>query len=184
MLQEIKKRLDGENILYIVIDRPAAKCIQIKTQEGLVINIWTTTGNVSFQGKRNSEIEDLVLGKIKPKSKLSILDNLEVLEDLAKLTNQISEEHGFNENWNFSEQMMNIHSEISEYWESYRKDTLEEPCDKFPDCELNCEEEEWADILIRTLNLAVARNIDIKNAIKQKTLYNNTRPYKHGGKKC
>lgn len=183
ILQEIKARLNSQNVLYIEKDVPHMHGTQIKTQDGLIINIWTNA-NVTFQGKRNQELEDLVLGKSKPKSKFSSLENLDNLKGLSELFYQISEEHGFTENFNFSEQMMNLHAEISEYWEAYRNDTLEEPCDKWPDLSLSCEEEEWADIFIRTLVLAKARNINIAEAIKAKTLYNDQRPYQHGGKRC
>ena len=39
---------------------------------------------------------------------------------------------------------------------------------------------EMADVIIRTLDLCAARNIDIGRAVMDKVIYNNTRPYKHG----
>lgn len=44
-------------------------------------------------------------------------------------------------------------------------------------------EDELADSLIRILDLCASRNIDIKWHINMKMHYNNTRTYKHGGKK-
>lgn len=41
---------------------------------------------------------------------------------------------------------------------------------------------ELADILIRTLDLAAALNIDIDQAVYLKMKYNETRPHRHGGK--
>lgn len=74
----------------------------------------------------------------------------------------------------------NIHGETSELWEAARKGTLTEPCDK--DVDLTCEAEELADIIIRALDTAKARGVDIGYAVMAKHEFNSTRPYKHGGK--
>jgi NTP pyrophosphatase (non-canonical NTP hydrolase) len=42
---------------------------------------------------------------------------------------------------------------------------------------------ELADIVIRVLDIAARKGIDIEKAILEKHEYNKTRPYKHGGKK-
>jgi hypothetical protein len=76
---------------------------------------------------------------------------------------------------------MNFHAEISELWESYRKDQLDNPCDK--GIGLTCEEEELSDIIIRVLDWCAYKGIDIDKAITYKIHYNKTREYKHGGKK-
>jgi NTP pyrophosphatase (non-canonical NTP hydrolase) len=41
---------------------------------------------------------------------------------------------------------------------------------------------ELADILIRVVGFARKHNIDLADAVVRKMLYNETRPYKHGGK--
>jgi len=74
----------------------------------------------------------------------------------------------------------NLHGEISELWEAARRGELTKSCDK--DIGLTCEEEELADILIRVLDTAHARGIDIGRAVLTKHEYNTTRSHKHGGK--
>lgn len=76
-----------------------------------------------------------------------------------------------------------IHSEVSEALESYRdrdmnmwlRDSDGKP-EGFPS--------ELADIVIRVFDLAGLMNIDIGNAIVEKMKFNQTRPYRHGGKVC
>lgn len=74
----------------------------------------------------------------------------------------------------------NLHGEVSELWEAYRKNRLHEPCDK--PIELTCAEEELADIVIRVFDTAEQLGIDIQRAIEVKHQYNTTRPWRHGGK--
>jgi hypothetical protein len=42
---------------------------------------------------------------------------------------------------------------------------------------------ELADVIIRILHFAGKHNIDIEQAVREKMHYNETRPFKHGGKK-
>lgn len=179
MLEQVKERLNKYNVLYI--EKEITNGTQLKSQTGLIINVWNN-GNITFQGKRDSQLEKVIL-KESLKSE-NVLKNLEYLTDLGKHFYKISEDHGFKENWDLRDHLMNIHSEVSELWEAYRKNQLEEPCDKFPKLELTCEEEEFADILIRTLDYAITRGIDIPEAIRKKSEYNESRPYKHGNKIC
>jgi len=98
---------------------------------------------------------------------------------------QISDDHGFHdENVNTAPPMWvaNLHGEVSEFWETYRKGTLNELCDKPID--LTCAEEELADIIIRALDNAAQMGIDIEEAVRVKSAYNRTRPFRHGGKKA
>ena len=80
--------------------------------------------------------------------------------------------------------LMNLHSEVSEMWEAWRKGEIASPCDKAPKMEepLTCMEEELADILIRTLDTAAAFGIDLDRAVRVKMAFNATRPFRHGGK--
>lgn len=43
---------------------------------------------------------------------------------------------------------------------------------------------EMADIIIRVLDFCGKYNVDIDRAMHEKMLYNNSRPYRHGGKVC
>jgi NTP pyrophosphatase (non-canonical NTP hydrolase) len=75
-------------------------------------------------------------------------------------------------------QLANIHGEVSELWEAYRKDTMNAPCDK--PIPLTCAEEELADIIIRVLDTAHDLKIDLDHAVRVKCRYNISRPHKHG----
>lgn len=73
-----------------------------------------------------------------------------------------------------------MHSELSEALEALRKP---EPLrsDKIPDhLEL---EEELADVIIRIMDYARHNNLAVAHAIEAKVKYNESRTYKHGGKK-
>lgn len=75
-------------------------------------------------------------------------------------------------------QCNNMHGEVQELWDAWRKGEQENPCDK--DIGLSCSEEELADIIIRALDVSRRLGIDIERAINVKHLYNTKRPYKHG----
>jgi NTP pyrophosphatase (non-canonical NTP hydrolase) len=83
---------------------------------------------------------------------------------------------------NYGEVLANIHGEVSELFEAHRRGTLDDPCDK--DNGLTCEQEEIADILIRVLDLAGSRGIDVDRAVDKKHEYNLGRPFRHGGMKA
>ena len=70
-----------------------------------------------------------------------------------------------------------IHSEVSEALEAYRRDPRAE-CDKQNG--MSCEEEELADIIIRTLDLAAFRGVNIHMAVLNKLGFDKNRPHKHG----
>ncbi len=82
----------------------------------------------------------------------------------------------------------NFHGETSELWEAFRDGKLTEPCDKAEKMAaagiqpLTCEQEELADIIIRVLDYAKRRNVNIGRAIALKHRFNGTRPERHGGK--
>lgn len=94
---------------------------------------------------------------------------------------RIAEEHGWHETADdVAAKLLLIHSEVSEATEDYRDDLMKiyhrdgKPCG-FPI--------ELADIIIRVLDLASILNLDITTAILMKMHYNESRPYRHGGKK-
>lgn len=75
----------------------------------------------------------------------------------------------------------NVHAELSEFWESYRKPEREPStqCLGFFNDEI-----ELADTIIRLMDLAVAKGYRLPEAIVAKMSYNQTRPYRHGNKKA
>jgi len=104
------------------------------------------------------------------------------LNDVAEAVLSISQAKGF---WEKDKEhnpqfAANLHGEVSELWEAYRKQRLQAQCDKT--IPLTCQEEELADIIIHALEYAAFHNIDIEKAIVEKSAYNATRGWRHGGK--
>lgn len=90
-------------------------------------------------------------------------------------------EHGWHdEERNDGECIALMHSELSEALEALRKNPLQkdEHCPAFTNLEV-----ELADCVIRIMDYAGMRNLDVAGAILAKAEYNRTRPVKHGGKK-
>lgn len=81
-----------------------------------------------------------------------------------------------------------LHEELSELWSAIRSNALRSPCDKAAKMkalglpELTNGEEEIADIIIRTLDLAQTHGISARKAVSCKLMYNRSRPHRHGGK--
>lgn len=69
-----------------------------------------------------------------------------------------------------------IHSEISEALEAMRKDPdmMDEKCPEFKNIEV-----ELSDVIIRVMDYAGRKNLDIAGALLAKHEFNKTRPYKH-----
>jgi NTP pyrophosphatase (non-canonical NTP hydrolase) len=72
-----------------------------------------------------------------------------------------------------------IHSELSEALENYRAGCT--PSDHIS--EFTGVEEEFADVIIRIMDWSQKNNLRIAEAVVAKIKFNETRPYKHGGKK-
>ena len=80
---------------------------------------------------------------------------------------------------NDAEAIALIHSELSEGLEALRAGNP--ASDKIP--EFSNLEEEFADVVIRIMDFAAGRDLDVAGALIAKMGYNTTRAYKHGGKK-
>lgn len=131
--------------------------------------------------------------KIIKKKQIEITDaHYESLDILKEYFYNVSKSKGFHSSKkiNFGDFISNLHGEISELWEAYRANILNKPCDKSEKMEtlfgesLTCAEEEVADVLIRLLDIACTLKINLARAVKLKTEYNKTRPYRHGNKKA
>lgn len=119
---------------------------------------------------------------------------------LSKKIHEINVKNGFYEDKekNIGEMLCLIHSEVSEALECDRKDFYTskfdgcKPClndgddDAFKELFNNTIkdtfEDELADIMIRVMDLAAFKGIDLEYHIKAKMRYNSLRQYKHGKK--
>lgn len=117
--------------------------------------------------------------------------NICKLNKLAKLAYKEAKRNGFHEENDIpkiSEYCSNLHGEISELWEAYRKSQLDEPCDKKEKLKennlpiLTSFEEELADIVIRAMDTAGTFKINIMRAVFVKMIFNRTRGFRNGGK--
>lgn len=107
------------------------------------------------------------------------------LNALAKEAHYIATAHGFTDA-SPTEDIALMHSELSEALEDIRAG--------LPLNELHHEEEqplakpcgvpsEMADVVIRVFHFCAKHGIDLDKAVNEKMTYNDSRPYKHGGKK-
>lgn len=134
-----------------------------------------------------------------------------MINKLSKEVHQNAVDHGFfDDEKNIGEMLCLIHSEVSEALEAdrkgiYAKETLATRPDWWLKAFANkdfgatfCDddrfkaqfkitvkdtfEDELADIMIRVMDLASFKSIDLENHVKAKMRYNSLRPYKHGKK--
>jgi NTP pyrophosphatase (non-canonical NTP hydrolase) len=108
---------------------------------------------------------------------------VQAMNALAREVHENARAKGFYDNPpSPAERIALIHSEASELLESYRKGFEDEPS-SHAGLMLSEEEEEMADIVIRVMDFAASRGVDLGKAIVAKHLYNTNRPRMHGNKK-
>lgn len=102
--------------------------------------------------------------------------------EISRLQSQVHQtalEHGWWEQpRSVGEVLMLMVTELSEAMEAYRSGNP--PSSKITG--FSQMEEELADVVIRLLDFAGAYDLDIEGALTAKMDYNETRPYRHGGK--
>lgn len=116
------------------------------------------------------------------------MSNSTDLRDIQKAVWRTAEEHGWHgENDSIPVKLVMIHSEVSEALEEYRNTSPESEVSDLYYNGFSDKPEgfgvELADIVIRVLDLAEMLGMDLTDLILTKMKYNESRPYRHGGKR-
>lgn len=106
---------------------------------------------------------------------------MSTVNELCAAAHKNALEHGFVEA-TFGERLALIHSEVSEALEDYRAGHPIWDWWFGPEGKPEGVPVELADVLIRVFDLAGAYDVDLETALEAKMKYNETRPYRHGGK--
>jgi NTP pyrophosphatase (non-canonical NTP hydrolase) len=116
------------------------------------------------------------------------------LAEMAEEVEQVNREHGwYDDERTFGDLVALLHSEVSEALEAYRKWGLDDATasgsayvlDGFKTVQPKPEGvgSEFADTLIRLLDMSKRYGIDLEAEYRRKVEYNRTRGYRHGGKR-
>lgn len=116
---------------------------------------------------------------------------MEQVENECKLyVTRVNKANGwFTEDRTFGDEVALLHSEVSEMLEAYRAWGNEDPNDGLilnPDGSIMKPEgvgSEVADVFIRLMDFCYRHNINLTEEFYRKMAYNETRGFKHGGKK-
>ena len=112
------------------------------------------------------------------------------ISEWQKYVMEWCEQKGWNKNLTIPAMIANLHSEVSEAWEEYRSnwELTDVHFEHNPEVPVSLKPEgfsiELADLFIRLVHLCEVFNIDLESAVELKMKYNESRPYRHGGKKA
>jgi len=105
------------------------------------------------------------------------------IQELIDRSHKTAIEHGWwdGEERSIGDQFTNFHAEVSEAWEEYRNG---EPLTgiRYEGKKPVGLPVELADVLIRIFDTCGRYKIPLEEALRVKLDYNETRPYRHGGK--
>ncbi len=120
--------------------------------------------------ENNVKITDIPLDQ-------AFVESFRLLQDVA---GRCEDAHGFRDyTFNFGEKVALMHAELSEALEYFRKGNgTSDHIQTFSGVE-----EEFADVIIRIMGTAEMLGLKVAEAVIAKMAFNETRPYKHGGKK-
>lgn len=96
---------------------------------------------------------------------------------MQRLNADVAKSKGwYDSSWTLDRALCLIHREVSEVTEALRVgNPKDEKCPEFSNAEV-----EFADVVIRIMDLANRLNFDVAGAIVSKMEFNKTRPHKHG----
>jgi NTP pyrophosphatase (non-canonical NTP hydrolase) len=101
------------------------------------------------------------------------------INELQKKIHQTAKDHGWwNDDRDIGTILMLIVTEVAEAMEAHREN--KQSSENIP--QFSGVEEELADIIIRVLDFAGHKGYDMEKILQAKMEYNDTRPYRHGGK--
>lgn len=114
-------------------------------------------------------------------SKMAAEDFIFAFANMQKAAHELAVSKGWWETERSDAEIIaTLHSEISEAFEAMRE-PVGKPSTKVP--ELRAVEEELADLVIRVMDYAQRKGLQIGAGVVLKTRFNETRPHRHGGKR-